>query len=603
MRNNSNLSAIGTLFTGPKWASARPDVLRREALLFNTVLMLGAIAIAYPIAFYMLVRGMTAPFVLVTAGLVFAGLALVLHMRRAFEWELACHVTLISLIGCALTLADPDILDFGLAISMMATLKALLMSHSRYKHLAWVAPAVALALSVGEHTGFVPNPFINGGPDWLFVGIAAYVTAVMVIAVTANRLNTAASASGRVQMRTFSMLVESVKDAVVRYDANGNILFLSRSSAKLFNCQRYELDGSGFFERVHVLDRPIYLTALSDAGKRGIHTSVDIRMRRDGEAGTAAGFIWIELSLSPVGDEGDKSGAWEIIGVIRDISERKQAEGVLEKARVDAEEASLAKSRFLATVGHELRTPLNAIVGFSDMMTAGIGGEPSPQHKEYAALISQSGHHLLEVVNMLLDMSKIEAGKFEVQAEPFTPTSLVEPCTQIVDKAARDRDIRIVTDVPAALPMVMADERACRQILINLLSNAVKFSHDGSIVRLSMKRQGKNLLIAVQDNGVGMLPETVSRVGEPFLQAQNGLSRRYEGTGLGLSIVKGLVGLHRGTLDIMSAPGMGTTVSVLLPLDGPDSVHATNVEPLHTPRQTPDDEAKWLADEKRSVAG
>lgn len=603
MRNRPKLPALGTLFTGPKWASARPDVLRREALLFNTVLMLGAIALAYPIAFYMLVRGMTAPFVLVTAGLVMAGLALVLHMRRAFEWELACHITLISLIGCALTLADPDILDFGLAIAMMATLKALLMSHSRFKHFAWVAPAVALALSVGEHLGYVPNPFINGGPDWLFVGIAAYVTAVMVIAVTANRLNTAASASGRLQMRTFSMLVESVKDAVVRYDADGRILFLSRSAAKLFNCQRYELDGTGFFERVHVMDRPIYLTALSDAGKRGIHATVEIRMRSDGEAGQGAGFIWIELSLSPVGDDTEKNGAWEIIGVIRDISNRKQAEGVLEKARVDAEEASLAKSRFLATVGHELRTPLNAIVGFSDMMSAGIGGEPSPQHKEYADLISQSGHHLLEVVNMLLDMSKIEAGKFEVVAEPFTPSSLVEPCTQIVDKSARDRNIRIIADVPAALPILVADERACRQILINLLSNAVKFSHEGGVVRLSMKRQGKMLLIAVQDSGVGMMPETLSRIGEPFLQAQDGLSRAYEGTGLGLSIVKGLVALHRGKLDFVSAPGMGTTVTVLLPLDGPESVADTNVEPLHSTRQSPGDEAKWLADEKRSVAG
>lgn len=602
MRNRSFLSAFGTLFTGPKWASARPDVLRREALLFNTLLMLGAVAIAYPIAFYMLTLGMTAPVVLVTGGLVFAALALVLHMRRAFEWELACHIALIAMVGCALTLADPDILDFGLAISMMATLKALLMSHSRYKHLAWLAPAIAFALSVGEHTGHVPNPFVDGGPDWLFVGIAAYVTAVMVIAVTANRLNTAASASGRIQMQTFTMLVESVKDAVVRYDADGDILFLSRSSAKLFNCQRYELDGTGFFERVHVMDRPAYLAAISDAGKRGIHTSVEIRMRRDGEAGRASGFIWIEMSLSPVGDGQDGDGTWEIVAVLRDISNRKQAEGELEKARFDAEEASQAKSRFLATVGHELRTPLNAIVGFSDMMSAGIGGEPSPQHKEYAALISQSGHHLLEVVNMLLDMSKIEAGKFEVRAEPFTPASLVEPCTQIVEKAASDRGIRIGTEVPATLPILVADERACRQILINLLSNAVKFSHDGGIVRLAMKRQGRMLLISVHDSGVGMNSETVKRIGEPFLQAQDGLSRRYEGTGLGLSIVKGLVGLHQGKLDIVSAPGMGTTVTVLLPLDGPDSMTSANIEPLHSPRQTPDDEAKWLEDEKRSVA-
>ncbi len=602
MRNRSIQSAVARLFTGPKWASARPDVLRREALLFNTILMLGAVAIAYPVAFYMLTLGMAAPIVLVTAGLALAALALVFHMRRAFEWELASQICLIALVGCSLTLADPDILDFGLAIAMMATLKALLMSQSRYKHLAWLAPAIAFALSVGEHTGYVPNPFADGGPDWLFVGIAAYVTAAMIVAVTANRLNTAATASGRLQMQTFSMLIESVKDAVVRYDTNGDILFLSRSAGQLLNCQRYELDGGGFLERVHVMDRPAYLAALSDAGKRGLHTSVEIRMRRDGEAGRGTSFIWVELSLSPVIDEQTSSGAREIICVIRDVSDRKQAEGELERARSDAEEASQAKSRFLATVGHELRTPLNAIVGFSDMMRAGIGGEPSEQHREYAALISQSGHHLLEVVNMLLDMSKIEAGKFEVQAEPFTPSSLVEPCIQIVEKAARDRGINVKTDIPATLPILVADERACRQILINLLSNAVKFSHDGGTVRLSMKRQGKMLLLSVSDSGIGMKPETLSRVGEPFLQAQNNLSRRYEGTGLGLSIVKGLVGLHDGKLDIVSAPGMGTTVNVLLPLEGPGGSAGTNVEPLYSPRRTPDDETKWLQDEKRSVA-
>lgn len=600
MRNRSILSAFGTLFTGPRWASARPDVLRREALLFNTLLMLGAIAIAYPVAFYMLTLGMAAPVLLVTGGLVFAALALVLHMRRTFEWELACHVALIAMVGCALTLADPDILDFGLAISMMAALKALLMSHSRFKHLAWLAPAIAFALSVGHHTGHIPNPLDNG-PDWLFVAIAAYVTTVMIIAVTSNRLNTAASTSGRIQMQTFTALVESVMDAVVRYDANGDIMFLSRSSAKLFNCQRYELDGTGFFDRVHVMDRPAYLAALSDAGKRGISSNIEIRMRQDGEPGKPASFIWVEMNLSPVGDE-QVGGVWEVVAVLRNISRRKQAEVELEKARRDAEEASHAKSRFLATVGHELRTPLNAIVGFSDMMTAGIGGEPSAQHKEYAALISQSGHHLLEVVNMLLDMSKIEAGKFEVHAEPFTPTSLVEPCTQIIEKAARDRGIRISTDIPVSLPILVADERACRQIIINLLSNAVKFSHDGGVVGLAMKRQGRMLLISVRDSGVGMSAETVNRVGEPFLQAQDRLSRRYEGTGLGLSIVKGLVGLHQGKLDIVSSPGMGTTVSVLLPLDGPDSMAGSNVEPLHSPRRTSDDETKWLEDEKRSVA-
>jgi cell cycle sensor histidine kinase DivJ len=139
----------------------------------------------------------------------------------------------------------------------------------------------------------------------------------------------------------------------------------------------------------------------------------------------------------------------------------------------------------------------------------------------------------------------------------------------MVDALARDRSIRLMTDIPRQLPVVTADERACRQILINLLSNAIKFSHDGGTVTLTMKRQASWLNITVVDHGIGMGEDAVRRIGEPFFQANDGLSRRYEGTGLGLSIVKGLVDLHKGSLSAVSSPGDGTAVTVLLPLNGP----------------------------------
>src|SRR5690606_199006 len=156
--------------------------------------------------------------------------------------------------------------------------------------------------------------------------------------------------------------------------------------------------------------------------------------------------------------------------------------------------------------------------------------------------------------------------------------------------------------VPDRLPQIMGDERACRQILINLLSNAVKFSHDGGRVGLTLKRQGRMLAISVTDSGIGMRPDTIQRIGEPVLQAQDGLSRRYEGTGLGLSIVKGLVALHEGRLDGSSEQGMGTTVTVLLPIDGPSKAgRMAPVEHLHSNRRDSDEE-KWLEDERRSAA-
>jgi two-component system, cell cycle sensor histidine kinase DivJ len=274
------------------------------------------------------------------------------------------------------------------------------------------------------------------------------------------------------------------------------------------------------------------------------------------------------MQLSPVIDEATHE-RHEVIALLRDISARKDAEAAMAEARRAAEDASQAKSRFLATIGHELRTPLNAVIGFSEMMTKGIGGDLSPTHREYAGLIHQSSRHLLEVVGMLLDMSRIEAGKFEIQAEPMVAAEIVPACFGMVEALAQERGVQLVSEIERGLPQVIADERVCRQILINLLSNAIKFSHEGGLVTVAVRRQGQSINFSVRDRGIGMAPAAMARIGEPFFQVQDGLSRKYEGTGLGLSIVKGLVELHGGTLRVMSEIGAGTTITVLLPINGP----------------------------------
>jgi cell cycle sensor histidine kinase DivJ len=289
----------------------------------------------------------------------------------------------------------------------------------------------------------------------------------------------------------------------------------------------------------------------------------------------------------------------EVVALLRDVTDRHAHETEMREARRAAEDASSAKSRFLATIGHELRTPLNAIVGFSEMMTSGVVGELSPAHREYANIIHQSGHHLLDVVKMLLDMSRLEAGKFELQAEAFDPADLVDPCFKIVENMARERQVQLVTDLPRLLPQLTADERAVRQIVINLLSNAIKFSNEKGVVTLVIKRQGNQLNISVVDRGIGMDREAVSRIGEPFFQAQDGLARRYEGTGLGLSIVKGLVDLHEGTLKVISSPGEGTTITVLLPLNGPATKRAETAEVTPLVREPQVAVTSQWQDEKR----
>lgn len=461
--------------------------------------------------------------------------------------------------------------------------------------LALALPLVLVLLLGGNST---PATMVASIAILAVLGVAAAV-AIMTFA----RLETLPREAPAYQTHTFAALAETMLGAVVRYGSEGTPVFVSRSASALLACRPFELDGAGLFERVHVMDRPAYRKAISDAANGAAPATLELRLRRDAsEPGVSARYVWVELSLAPMPAELDATTPCEVLGVLRDIGARKDAERQLETARRQAEDASEAKSRFLATIGHELRTPLNAIVGFSDMMSEGIGGTLSPTHEEYAGHISRSGHHLLDVVNMLLDMSKIEAGKFEVHAELFAPQGLVEPCLQMVEKLARDRAITIHTAIPERLPQIVGDERACRQILINLLSNAVKFSHDGGSVTLALKRQGRMLNISVTDSGVGMHPETIERIGEPFLQAQDGLSRRYEGTGLGLSIVNGLVSLHEGRLEVLSEPGTGTTVSVLLPIDGPScAMRTANIEHLYKTRRD-SDEDKWLEDKKRSAA-
>lgn len=569
-------SLLTSLFgreTGPdrnEAARGRPEALRRKTIAVNSQIIVATSLLAMPVALYMLLQGALMPFVITVIGLAAGFLTLSLHRRGQYERAAFGQVYATLIIGLVLTLVDPQIVDFGLAVALLAPVQASLLARTPAKKRTWVLLLAVVLIGCLAAIGLISWPEPNRMEYPLISGLAFLLTAV-IVAHSASRLNTAFAVYERGQVNAYKHLVENVQDAVMRFGNDGAVLFTSKSAEKLFGCHRYELTGSGLVDRIHVLDRPAYMTAFSEANHDGASRLIEVRMRRDDPENPAKipQFIWVEVGLTPVVDSEIKEQRYEVVALLRDITDRHAHELEMREARRTAEDASNAKSRFLATIGHELRTPLNAIVGFSEMMTSGVVGELSPAHREYADIIHQSGHHLLGVVKMLLDMSRLEAGKFELQTEGFEPQALVAPCFQMVDTMARDRQVQLVTDLPRLLPQLMADERAVRQIVINLLSNAIKFSHEKGVVTLSMKRQGNLLNISVVDRGIGMDREAVSRIGEPFFQAQDGLSRRYEGTGLGLSIVKGLVDLHEGVLRATSSPGEGTTITVLLPLNGP----------------------------------
>jgi PAS domain S-box-containing protein len=254
-------------------------------------------------------------------------------------------------------------------------------------------------------------------------------------------------------------------------------------------------------------------------------------------------------------------------GTARDITEEIRAERALRKAKIAADAANLAKSRFLANTSHELRTPLNAIIGFSEMLQAGYAGPLQPRQDEYINLIHQSGTHLLTVINAILDLAKIEAGKLDLYDKaPVHPAEIAQNCVDILRESARDQRLRLSLAVDPALAPIVADATRLKQILLNLLANAIKFTPADGEVALGVRRDDAGAAeFTVSDNGPGMTADEIAIALEPFGQVDARLARRHDGTGLGLPLAKQLAELHGGSLRIDSKPGRGTRVTVTLP--------------------------------------
>ncbi len=239
-----------------------------------------------------------------------------------------------------------------------------------------------------------------------------------------------------------------------------------------------------------------------------------------------------------------------------------------DRARYRAEAASRSKSQFLANMSHELRTPLNAILGFSEIIASGTFAKEPSKHVEYAELIHKSGHHLLGLINDILDLAKIEAGAFALRESEVDVGRLVDDEANLMMAKAAAGRIVLQVSVSDTIPAVFADERALKQILLNLLSNALKFTpEDGRVTVFAQVAAGAALCFGVEDTGVGIAPEDQARVFEQFGQARHDVVTAEKGTGLGLAIVKGLVEAHGGRLTLESAVGQGTRVTVYLPND------------------------------------
>ncbi|MER9014401.1 HAMP domain-containing histidine kinase [Mesorhizobium sp. M0018] len=250
------------------------------------------------------------------------------------------------------------------------------------------------------------------------------------------------------------------------------------------------------------------------------------------------------------------------------IAELETAKSMSDEARRRAEDANLAKSRFLASMSHELRTPLNAILGFSEVMANEVLGPMSnPTYRDYARDVHDSGQHLLDLINEILDLSRIEAGRYQLNEEPMMLLSVVEDCCHMMELKARNKDIRIVQNFENALPRLFADERAVRQIALNLLSNAIKFTATGGEIRVRVGwTAGGGQYLSVKDNGPGIPEDEIPIVLSAFGQGSIAIKSAEQGTGLGLPIVQGLLAMHGGEFQLHSRLREGTEAIAIFPL-------------------------------------
>ena len=394
-------------------------------------------------------------------------------------------------------------------------------------------------------------------------------------------------------------LIESNIDALMTTDPRGIITDVNKQTEALTGCTRDELIGAPF--KNYFTDPGRAEAGINRVLTEGKVTNYELTARaRDGT------LTVVSYNATTFHDR-DRS-LQGVFAAARDVTELKRFEQTLQQKNVELEDASRMKSEFLANMSHELRTPLNAIIGFSEVLRDGLMGEMTDQQRGFIGDIFSSGKHLLSLINDILDLSKVEAGKMTLDLEPVQVSSLFVNSLSIIREKAATRHIRLDMDAAEELGSIQADARKVKQIVYNLLSNAVKFTNEGGQVTLRAGRvpradvgqlsgswTGRSfpladsefaefLEISVTDSGIGISPEGLEQLFKPFSQIDSGLARKFEGTGLGLAMVKLLAELHGGAVAVESAVGEGSCFTVWLPLRAPEEGALTSAKAPAAPR-------------------
>jgi two-component system cell cycle sensor histidine kinase PleC len=375
--------------------------------------------------------------------------------------------------------------------------------------------------------------------------------------------------------------IETIPEAFVLWDADNRLVLCNSNFQELHDLPDEAITAGTSYESVLAAGRkPVVRNKIVSAGPsipgartfeaqledgRWLHISE--RRTKDG------GYVSVGTDITALKMHEEKliDSEKRLMATVADLRSSQQRSAELaekyaaEKTR--AEEANQAKSKFLANMSHELRTPLNAIIGFSEIMESNMFGPlGSERYREYCGDIRSSGQYLLEVINDILDMSKIEAGRIRLDFEDLALDSLLAEATRVIGRRAEEKQLSLVSRISPSLQL-RADRRALKQIILNLLSNAVKFTPAGGRITVRGRAAGNCIVLSIADSGIGIAKDALARLGRPFEQVESQLTKSHQGSGLGLAISKSLVELHGGSMRIRSRLGMGTLVLVRLPLE------------------------------------
>jgi len=499
--------------------------------------------------------GIIWPLALVASMPAFIGLLLSPVLRSEWAQLLVIFAWLaLAIIGCVTIGFVPMAILF-----LCAPAAAALFEKEKVVEALAMAAIIAVVIYFAGRMGRIPETSLNEGQMLWGQQAGLMATLGLIISTLLGASHNSLVPQGARSLDSSSdadAFINALNSSVMRFDADDNMVSSNKAARDMFGLKKSGKSTSLNALIAHEAGTQTSLkTLIASARKFGEPQNMTLETQLGGNK-----LTYLVLHAAPMGED--------IILQARDVSQHQESLDALRRTQSDVPQKMDDKSLFFAGVSHELRTPLNAIIGFSDMMRSRLFGPLPSKYAEYAELIHDSGQHMLDLIGDVLDMSKVEAGKYELHYNMFDASDVIRSTVKMIRPTADAAKVRLDVDIDEDNPLLInADRKAVRQILLNLLSNAIKFSDKSGAVVIRAKAVSDTLNLTVTDHGIGMTKDELAELGTPYKQMSSAQMIDGRGTGLGVTLVKSLTELHGGRFAVASQKGEGTTVDVFLPLD------------------------------------